>query len=220
MRATIVPVPDAELARFEALYAEAERTGDRSHIPWDHDRPNPTLVAWLDSEAPGTLRCGSRVAVIGCGRGHDARELLRRGYEVTAFDCSQAAVRAAKALDPENAACYFRADLFDLPPRWVHRFDLVVEIHTLQALPPVHRPRVMDGAARLVGASGILLVITRAVERPVAVESGPPWPLTQAELVTLADEAGLSVIACTPLVAGEPPSPRLRAVLGRRGSGT
>lgn len=216
MRATIVPVPDAELARFEALYAEAERTGDRSLIPWDHDRPNPTLVAWLDAEAPGTLRCGSRVAVIGCGRGHDARELLRRGYEVTAFDCSPAAVRAAKALDPDNASCYFRADLFDLPPRWVHRFDLVVEVHTLQALPPVHRPMVMEGAARLVGASGCLLVITRAAERPVAVEAGPPWALTEPELMGLAEQAGLHPLSCRPLLAGSPPSPRLVALFARR----
>jgi len=117
MRTTTETVPESELARFEAIYIQAEQAGDSTLIPWDHDRPNPSLVEWLDTAAHGLLRCGSRVAVVGCGRGHDARELLRRGFEVTAFDCSESAIRQAKALDPEHATCYFRADLLNPPAR-------------------------------------------------------------------------------------------------------
>ena len=216
MRTTPPPVPEAELARFEALYQEARRSGGLAAIPWDHDRPNPSLVEWLDTAAHEVVRCGCRVAIVGCGRGHDARELLRRGFDVTAFDCSPTAVRMAKELDPENAQCYFRADLLDLPPRWVHRFDLAIEIHTLQALPPQFRPSIMDGIARLVGASGHVLAITRVVERPLGVEEGPPWPPTETEFRALAEGAGLVVATLEVFRAGTPPSARIRSLLARR----
>lgn len=216
MRTTQTPVPETELARFESLYQEADRSGDLAAIPWDHDRANPSLVEWLDTSAHELVRCGCRVAIVGCGRGHDARELLRRGFDVTAFDCSATAIRMAKELDPENAQCYFRADLLQLPPRWVHRFDLAIEIHTLQALPPEFRPSIMSGIARLIGASGHVLAITRAVEQPRGAEEGPPWPLTEQELRELAVDAGLEVAEIAPFMAGNPPSRRLRALLGRR----
>lgn len=215
MRTTTVPVPETELARFEELYAEVERTGDRSVIPWDHDRPNPALTEWLDAEAPGVVRCGSRVVVVGCGRGHDARELLRRGYDVTAFDCSESAIRLAKTLDPEHAACYFRASLFDLPVRWIHRFELVVEIHTLQSLRPVHRPAVMDGLARLVGTRGRLLAISHLAVEPAREESGPPWALTESELREIAEAAGLRIVEWRGFESGSPARRRVRALLER-----
>lgn len=215
MPTTQTPVPETALARFESLYQEAERTGDLAAIPWDHDRANPSLVEWLDTSAHELVRCGCRVAVVGCGRGHDARELLRRGFDVVAFDCSATAVRLAKALDPDNAQCYFRADLLQLPPRWVHRFDLAIEIHTLQALPPEYRPALMSGIGRLIGASGHVLVITRAVDLPPEVGQGPPWPLTEGALRELAGNAGLGVAAIEQFMAGDPPSKRLRALLER-----
>ncbi|HMN97510.1 MAG TPA: methyltransferase domain-containing protein [Phycisphaerales bacterium] len=177
--------------RFESMYAEAEASGDRTLIPWDHDRPNPLLVQWLDHDAAGVVRCGARVAVVGCGLGHDARELIRRGFEVTAFDISPTAIQWAKRIDPEAAESFFRADLFAPPPRWVHRFDLVVEVHTLQALPPETRSTTMSALARITAMNAALLVICRATDVPARHEEGPPWPLTPDELLGLASGAGL-----------------------------
>jgi 2-polyprenyl-3-methyl-5-hydroxy-6-metoxy-1,4-benzoquinol methylase len=220
MHTPTATVPESELARFEALYAEAERTGDGSIIPWDHDRPNRSFVDWLDRSAPEAVRCGSRVVVVGCGRGHDARELIRRGFEVSAFDSSESAIRQAKKLDPEHAQCYFKADLLNLPGRWRHRFELVVEIHTLQALPRIHRPALMEGLGQLVGANGRVLVISHAAPSPVPAEAGPPWAITEAELHQLAAAQRLHVGSLELFESGSPPRPRLRALLDRHAAGS
>lgn len=175
---------------FEAIYADAQ--GRRESIPWADGRPCPALVTWLNAIAPSLIRCGARVAVIGCGLGDDARELVRRGYEVTAFDCSHTAVEWARSLDPGNEHCYVVADLFNLPPRWRSRFDLVVEVNTVQSLPIERRSETMRGIAQLVSQRGHLLVICRGCEHAVSAEDGPPWALTEQELIEAAALAGLA----------------------------
>lgn len=220
MRTSSDSMPTASAARyedrFESMYAEAEASDDRARIPWDHDRPNPLLVEWLDHEAPSLVRCGARVAVVGCGLGHDARELIRRGFEVTAFDISPTAIRWAKQIDPDAAGSFFRADLFAPPPRWVHRFDLVVEVHTLQALPPETRPTTMAALARITGMNGALVVICRGTDVPARSDEGPPWPLTPTELRDLAAEASLQATSFEVFDHPEGTAKlRIRAVLQR-----
>lgn len=189
MAQTATPPVAIESEQFDAIYAAAN--GDRSRIPWDDGRPHDALVNWLNAVAPSLVRCGARVACVGCGLGDDARELMRRGYDVTAFDCSATAVDWARDLDPENASCYHLADLFEPPDRWRHRFDLVVEVNTVQALPPRRHAEAFRAIAGLLSPHGHLLVCCRgAVEAP-AVDDGPPWPLTQPELERLAADAGL-----------------------------
>jgi len=171
---------------FESIYAEAH--GDAALIPWADEIPTPSLVTWLNAVAPSIIRCGARVCVVGCGLGDDARELMSRGYDVTAFDCSATAIEWAKQNDPENAPCYFTADLFALPARWRHRFDLVVEVNTIQALAPSMHMGAVRAISELVSPNGHLLVICRAFDHhggdePAHLEDGPPWPLTQKQLL-------------------------------------
>ena len=205
----------ADPAHFEAIYADALAGGETARIPWEEGQPCPALVAWLNAIAPSLVRCGARVAVVGCGLGHDAREVMRRGYEVTAFDCSGSAVEWARRLDPENELCYLQADLFSPPPRWTHRFDLVVEVKTLQSLPPDQRVEALKQLHQLMSPHGHLLIIARAAEQPAAVDDGPPWPMTLDELREAATLAGLEFDG-EPAVFNDNDDPtklRLRALL-------
>ena len=201
---------------FEAIYSDA--AGDIARIPWANGTSSPALVNWLNAVAPSLVRCGARVAVVGCGLGEDARELLRRGYDVTAFDCSDTAVQWARRSDPVNANSYVNADLFDPPPRWRHRFDLVTEVNTLTALTPDLRSRAMGAIADLVSPHGHLLVIGRGAEKPVEVEAGPPWALTEQELLDAAASASLHLDGQVSSFMDDedPPVHRLRAVFRRR----
>lgn len=202
-------------ADFEALYADAQ--GDPSRIPWADARPHPALVTWLNAIAPSIVRCGARVAVVGCGLGDDAREVRRRGYDVTAFDCSATAVEWARSLDPDNADCYHVADLFAMPARWRHRFDLVVEINTIQALPPVRRDETLNAMSQLLSPRGHLLVICRGTKTPAAFDDGPPWALMEEELIEAARAADLEPdgAVSTFLDNETPPVLRMRALLRR-----
>ena len=207
--------PQTTVEYFESVYAGAH--GDASRISWADQQPNPALITWLNAVAPSLIRCGSRVAVIGCGLGDDARELMRRGYEVTAFDCSHTAVDWAKRNDPINAHCYFQADLFNPPARWRHRFDLVVEINTIHALSPDLHERAIGAITNLLSPNGHLLVICRGADEGAGHEEGPPWALTEQELLQAAACAGLAPNepVCTFDDDETPPVRRIRAVFHR-----
>ncbi len=205
------------LEAVEAMYASSN--GDPKQVPWAHTRANPALVAWLNARAPGLIRCGARVAVVGCGLGADAVELAERGYEVCAFDACESAIRHAKATNARHAAIFRVADLRDVPSVMRHRFDLVVEIHTLQALPPEHRSTLAAGIASLVSPHGRLLAITRGRpdDEPLVSTPGPPYAFTPAELIGV-----LGAHALVPegrlddfMDDNDPPVRRLRGVFVR-----
>ncbi|HTJ45935.1 MAG TPA: class I SAM-dependent methyltransferase [Kofleriaceae bacterium] len=162
------------LAWFDELYREAAR-GD-AIVPWDDARPNPLLVRWLDAHP---MR--GRALDVGCGTGDNAIELARRGMDVTAFDVSPAAIEVARVRYPDPRITWEIASATDPPAAWRRSFDLVVEIFTLQVLPPALRSEAARALASLVAPGGTLLVIARARE-PDDPEGAMPWPLTRAEL--------------------------------------
>jgi methyltransferase family protein len=78
--------------------------------------------------------------VVGCGLGADAEFMAGLGFTKTAFDVSPTAIQLAREHYPRTAVRYVTADLLHVPAAWQHAFDLVVEIITLQALPPELHP--------------------------------------------------------------------------------
>lgn len=215
--ATLAEDADALIERFDSIYRDS--AGDHKRIPWAHAKPCPWLVSWLNAQAPALVRTGARAAVVGCGLGNDAALLAERGYEVTAFDVCNSAIDLARKRFPQHAHCFLHADLRNLPSRLQHRFDLVVEVHTLQALPPHCRPPLAKGMASLLTSRGVLVAIARARDESIPADAidGPPYPLTTRELLDTMAHAGLAPVH-TPddfLDDNTPPVRRLRAVFHR-----
>jgi SAM-dependent methyltransferase len=156
---------------LDQLYLEQEQGLDV--VPWADMKPNPNLL-----EFAGT---GKTALVAGCGFGDDAEQVSAWGFQTTAFDVSPAAIRACKRRFPESAVEYVAADLLAPPREWTGRFDFVVEVYTLQVLPPELRPRAMRSLAEVVKKGGILLLVARGREESEA-EGQMPWPLTRREL--------------------------------------
>ena len=77
-------VADRGCVDCDAIYRRAD--GALELVPWANEGPHPAFLAWLNAEAPCLVRPGCRVAVVGCGLGDDAIELINRGFDVTAFD--------------------------------------------------------------------------------------------------------------------------------------
>ncbi len=216
------PLPttlDEWVERFDSIYADAGV--DCTRIPWSHPRANPALMAWLNVQASSMVRPGSRVAVVGCGLGQDAIALIERGYDVCAFDACAHAIENAKRLHAEHSASFHQMDLRELPAKMTNRFDLVVEVHTLQSLPVENRPMLAEAIASLLNHRGVLLAVARGRDGPIpastptATLDGPPFPLTAAELEALfTGELGLTLDR--PIDDYEdgnsPPVRRLRAI--------
>ena len=167
---------------FEAIYAGAQAGG--TEPPWDYGAPRPQLVEW--AEARHLAGGGLEALVVGCGYGADAEFLALSGYRTTGFDFAPTAITAARQKYPASAVNYFVADVMDLPREWQGRFDLVVESLTVQSMPPEQHTVAAQNIAALVAPEGTLLVLATTRDDGSEV-SGPPWPLTRAELEEFAD---------------------------------
>lgn len=196
---------------FEALYAKA--AGDASVIPWADLTPNEHLIDWLARGKLGDSR--GRAMVIGCGLGDDAERLAWLGLDTWAFDISPTSIRWAKQRFPDSPVHYEVADLLALPAKWNHAFDFVLEVYTLQVLPPELSIRAMRAMADLVAPGGRLLVICRGRGEDDPRTTGLHWPPSMADLREF-EGAGLETVEAEDFLDRESPPVRRFRVEYRR----
>ena len=98
--------------------------------------------------------------VVGCGLGDDAELLAQRGCRVTAFDVAESSIRWCRQRFPKSRVDYRVMDLFALPQDLCMRFDLVVEIYTLQSMPIEVRKRAYAPLVSLLTPGGALVVVS------------------------------------------------------------
>jgi hypothetical protein len=68
-------------------------------------------------------------------------------------------------------------DLLALSPELVGRFDLVVEIYTLQALPDPPRGQAAEAVVSLVAPGGSLVAVAFRADGRASSDQGPPFAL-------------------------------------------
>lgn len=176
-------------AWFEELYAAGRRR--EIDMPWDRPGPLPLLADWLQLRAWGDNRSA---VVVGCGLGIDAEYIAAHGFQTTAFDISETAIRTATQRYPNSPVSYRSADLLSVPSAWLRAFDLVVEIINIQALPLTLRPRAVAAVASLVAAGGTVLAVENLRQDSDPMPDRPPWPFSRTEIESFA-ENGLETVA-------------------------
>ncbi|MBK8978443.1 MAG: methyltransferase domain-containing protein [Planctomycetes bacterium] len=166
--------------------------------PWDLRQVTPPLAALLASPAPATWGIAerSRVAVPGCGRGHDLRAWARAGHRVTGFDVAPEAVREARTLlrlnrvDGVDVLC---RDALEPGPEHIGAFDVVYDYTCLCALAPGLRSRYGGAVAALLRPGGVWLGLVYPLA-PAGHAERPPYRL-DAAAVTAALGAGFERVA-------------------------
>ncbi|MCW2801159.1 MAG: Methyltransferase type 11 [Aeromicrobium sp.] len=160
----------------EELWSSAER--DEIETPWDRSDPFPDVARRITELGPGV---GGRAVVVGAALGADAEAIARAGWDTVAFDVSPAAVRLARQRYPDSDVDYRIGDLLDLPEDLVGAFDLVVEVFTVQSMPPTVRDRAIEGIRGLIAADGSAIVV-QYVRGDAGADDGPPWMLDRTEM--------------------------------------
>ena len=174
---------------FEPLYANAAADGDG--VPWANMDTHPSFAHWLTKN---TLEGeGKSALVVGCGMGDDAIKLEAQGFQVTAFDVSDTAIKYCKERFPHSKVDFVQASLLDDQPQWQHQFDFVLEIYTVQALPPKYEKELIQNISDFVAPEGQLLVIAEVGKQERSFENGPPWVLTPEHIDSYVS-CGLEVI--------------------------
>lgn len=176
---------------FETLYSGSSEKGNG--IPWANMAPHPVFKKWIDKTA--NVNAGKTALVVGCGMGDDAVELEAKGYDVTAFDVAESAVDLCKKRFPSSKVKFMQADLIKGIKDWHKSFDLVLEIFTIQALPPKYEKTVIKNISDFVSPEGQLIVVTELQNRKRIYENGPPWLLNTNYIDHFA-ENGLKLISC------------------------
>jgi SAM-dependent methyltransferase len=162
---------------FEVLYKEAEE--GKSFVPWADRGANPGLLEFWGTHQQPTN--GKKALVIACGLGDDAEQLSAWGFDTTAFDISETAIRGARTRFIKSSVKFGVADLFQPPAEWQRAFDFVFEANTVQALPVTLRAQAIHKIASFVRPGGNLLAIVRGREENEPADE-LPWPLTRAEM--------------------------------------
>ena len=147
----------------------------QQQTPWDRNAPGPQIAAWI---ADGTLRAGLRIAVPGCGSGHDVLALAQAGCEVSAIDYADAAITLTqqRLATGHAQARVERADVLTWQPDVP--LDAVYEQTCWCALHPDHWSAYAAQLRAWLRPGGALLLMAMQCRRDSAGQGrieGPPY---------------------------------------------
>jgi SAM-dependent methyltransferase len=144
---------------------------------WEIGAPAPPLVSFIET----TPLPRGRVAVLGCGRGHDARYLARQAYDTVGFDFSPAAVRDARTrARAEGVEVTFEErDIFALGREHANAFDGVWEYTCFCAIDPRRRREYVATLDAILKPGGWFLACFYPIRRGGA---GPPFAVAKDEV--------------------------------------
>ncbi len=160
----------------EAWEAKYQSKGDR----WDLGCPSPPFINLLvgnNAPQPG------KIAVLGCGKGHDALLFAESGYEVTGFDFAPSAITEATTIaqSREIKAQFLQRDIFSLDQEFANSFDYVLEHTCFCAIDPELRLQYVEVVKNILRPGGKLIGLFYTHNRP----GGPPFGVKPQEVLDL-----------------------------------
>lgn len=163
-----------------------ERFYKQGMMPWDFGTFAPPLKTFLDS--PYRMPPG-KVAVLGCGLGHDCMLMLKYGYEVTGIDFAPSAILATyEKIQPTGLAgkraFLLQKCIFDLGD-YTNYFDYILEHNCFCALHLYDRRRYVFCVRDLLKPRGKILGLWFVGEHE---GGGLPFSISKNELFDLFDE--------------------------------
>lgn len=162
-----------------------QRRFESDDTPWDRGAAGPQLLTWL---AQGALQ-PCRIAVPGCGSGHELVELARRGFEVVGIDLVPAACeRASAALRAAGLqGSVVQADVLDYRP--AQAFEAVYEQTCLCAIHPTLWGRHEASLHAWLKPGGRLFAMFMQCGRPgeQGRTEGPPYQCDLGDMRALFD---------------------------------
>lgn len=155
-----------------------QQGGDR----WNLGFPAPPFVSLLDSDnapQPGKL------AVLGCGKGHDALFFADSGFEVIGFDFADSAIAESIATGKARgiSAQFLQRDIFSLDREFANTFDYVLEHTCFCAIDPNWRSQYVEVVKNILKPGGKLIALFYLHQR----SGGPPFGANKQEILDYFD---------------------------------
>lgn len=146
-------------------------------VGWDLKSPAPVF---LDLLSNNLLKNKKSILILGCGYGYDAVAAAKMGFEVTAVDFSESAIRFAKKLASEESVNvnFIVKDLFKLGKVYKNKFDVIYDYATYCAINPTRRKEYAKKISTLIKRNGLFLIILFPIENRTG---GPPFAVDPVE---------------------------------------
>jgi len=165
---------ETELYDWAAHYAAAD-------TPWDLGGAHPELSQRLSDGTLAPPRAGARVLVPGCGHGHDALALARRGWHVTAVDLVADLEETLRRELSRRGGRFLRSDALTVEAGPEGLFDLVWDHTFFCALPPTLRRAWGARAAALAAPDSRYVALVFPCGK-AASDGGPPFGMTTEDV--------------------------------------
>ncbi len=146
--------------------------------PWDCGSPAEELRRFLDRK----LVEPCRVLELGCGTGTNAIFLAQAGFQVTAVDLSEEALRQARAKAEQAGieVTFLQSDITDLPELG-EPFPFVFDRGTYHIVRRFNLVGLQNMLARMTAHGGLYLVLAGNANDEGPADKGPPR-VTSAEM--------------------------------------
>ncbi len=153
--------------------------------PWDIGKASPPLVTYLKS--PYAVP-PAKIAVLGCGTGHDCLLFAKNNFEVTGIDFAPSAIAAThekfeKAGLSGTKGFLLQRDIFDIH-EYDGYYDYLWEHCFFSAIDPSRRRTYVYTVADLLKPGGKLISLWWLVDS----KSGPPFSVSRDDIYSLFDE--------------------------------
>jgi SAM-dependent methyltransferase len=139
-------------------------------IPWNIETPPETLVALVEN---GKVK-PCKTVDLGCGIGHYALYLAKRGFDVTGIDISPTAIkRAQEKAEKERVTCKFMvADVLGNLNEVKDTYDFAYDWSLLHHVYPEKRRHYIENVHRILNSGGHYLSVCFSEKDPLFGGSG------------------------------------------------
>jgi SAM-dependent methyltransferase len=160
------PLSDSSWSRY---YQE-------DNTAWDLGEPSPPFVRLFQA---GGLKKG-KIAIPGCGKGHEVVYFAGKGFDVTAIDFTDESIRITKErlINSALTAHLIKADFLEISFQYDVSFDTILEQTCYCAIEPVRRADYVQSVCRLLRPSGELIALFYDIDNL----DGPPFGTTEEEI--------------------------------------
>lgn len=160
---------------------------EQGKTPWELGRHAPPLETFLGSPGANSIKPG-KIAVLGCGTGHDCMLFLNRGFEVHAIDFAPSALNATRQKFEQagllgTKGFVIQKDVFALD-EYNGAFDYVLEHTCFCSIDPSRRRRYPMVVRDLLKPTGMFIGLWWMGTRR---SGGAPFAFTKDELFALFD---------------------------------
>jgi methyl halide transferase len=147
---------------------------------WDKGQVAPPIARMLGE---GMVLPSARIAVLGSGRGHEAFEAARRGFQVTAVDFAEEAAKAMRERSRKEGVQLevLREDVFALNKLRPENFDAAIEHTCFCAIDVARRAEYAQMVHSILVPGGVFFGLFYAHGRP----GGPPFTTDEQEVRAL-----------------------------------